>query len=108
MRKTLLAALFAALLPAACYVVPADRRDDYVVAPALPVIVELGVEPYYFHGGFYYFYDHEHWRYSRDRAGPWRDLPRDRYPREIRFRDRDAPHDRGRVPDHERSRDYRD
>ncbi len=105
MRKTRMfyGPLFAALLLSACVVAPQhDRgrdRDYYVVAPALPVIVELGVEPYYFHSGFYYYYqerDHR-WSYSRDRAGPWNELPRDRYPREIRYKGRN----------HDRDRDYR-
>jgi hypothetical protein len=102
MHRTLYAALLAALLLPACYVAPAHRHD-YVVAPALPVVVELGVTPYY-HGGFYYNYHHRdhRWTYSRDRAGPWKDLPRDRYPREVRYRDYD-----GRDRDRDRDRDYR-
>ena len=97
--------LFAALLLPGCVVSPA-YGPDYMVAPALPVTVELGVEPYYVHDGFFYYYherDHR-WSYSRDRAGPWKDLPRDRYPREIRYRDRDSHGDR----DRERDRDHRD
>ena len=101
MHRTFYIALLAALLLPACVVTPADRGPDYVVAPALPLIVELGVEPYYFHGGFYYYYqDRDHrWSYSRARTGPWRDLPRDRYPREIRYKDRDG-RDRDRDRDH--------
>jgi hypothetical protein len=99
MHRMLYAALLAALLPTACYVVPAD--SDYVVAPALPVVVELGVEPYYYHGGFHYYYhDHDHrWDYSRSRAGPWKALPKNRYPREIRYKDHDG---RGRGGDRDR------
>jgi hypothetical protein len=95
MHKTLYAALFAALLPTACYVVPTDRGDNYVIAPALPVVVELGVEPYYYHSGFYYYYHDQdrRWNYSRARTGPWKELPRDRYPREIRYKDRDRDRD---------------
>lgn len=117
MHRTLYAVLLATLLiPAACYVVPAHRGPDYVVAPALPLVVELGVEPYYFHGGYYYYYhEHDHrWTYSHARTGPWRTLPRDRYPREIRYyRDRDRDRgpgpdrDRGRGRDRDRDRDYR-
>jgi len=99
MHRTLYAALLAALLPAACYVVPAD--SDYVVAPALPVVVELGVEPYYYHSGFHYYYHDRRWDYSRARTGPWKALPRERYPREIRYKDR---HDRDR--DGSRDRRY--
>ena len=104
MHRTLLyGPLLAVLLLPACVVTPA-QGPDYVVAPALPVIVELGVEPYYFHDGFFYYYherDHR-WSYSRDRAGPWKALPPDRYPREIRYRHRDQDRE------HERDRDRRD
>lgn len=98
------AALLAALLLPACVVAPADRDYDMVVAPALPLIVEFDVDPYYYHGGFFYYYqDNDHlWRYSRSRSGPWHNLPRDRYPREVRFkhRDRDGDRNRGyRYPD---------
>jgi hypothetical protein len=84
--------LAVALLPA-CVVAPA--HGPYVVAPALPVMVELDVVPY-FYGGFYYTYHprDQHWRYSRSRTGPWIELPRDRYPREIRYKDRDRDRDR--------------
>lgn len=100
MRKMPYAALLAALLPTACYVVPADRGPDYVVAPALPVIVELDVEPYYYHGGYYYYYHDHNWSYSHAKKGPWKALPRDRYPREVRHRGRD-----GRDGDRDRDRD---
>lgn len=79
----LIAALL--LLPG-CIVAPAP---DYVVAPALPVIVELDVVPYHYRGYYYHYHNHDRrWSYSRSKAGPWRELPRDRYPREIRYKDR--------------------
>lgn len=89
------APLLAALVLSACVVTPAD--GPYVVAPALPVVVELDVVPYY-HGGYYYHYhDRDRvWSYSRSKAGPWKELPRDRYPREIRYKDREREHDRDR------------
>ena len=108
MRKMLYVALLAALLPTACYVVPTDRGSDYVVAPALPVVVELGLEPYYYHSGFYYYYDNDRrWNYSHARTGPWINLPRDRYPREIRFKDRDGRDRDHRDWDRNRNRDHR-
>ena len=94
MHRMPYAVLLAALLLTGCVVAPADRDAGWVVAPALPVVVELGVEPYYFHNGFYYYYHNQLWSYSHERTGPWRELPRDRYPREIRYRDRDG-RDRG-------------
>lgn len=107
MRRIPHAPLLAALLLAGCVVAPADRDYDVVVAPALPVVVEFDAYPYYYYGGFYYYYhDHDRaWRYSRHKTGPWKDLPRDRYPREIRYKhryDRDDDRDRGR----DRDRDY--
>jgi hypothetical protein len=119
----LYAALLAAPLLTACYVTPEhrspsyDRSPDYdygyVVAPALPVVVELGVEPYYYHNGFYYYYTSDRrWSYSNARTGPWRVLPPDRHPREIRFKGRDGRYrdyqdwDREREHDHDRDRDW--
>lgn len=108
MQKRLVAVLLAALLPTACYVVPADRGPGYVVAPALPVVVELGVEPYYYHSGFYYYYNNSRWSYSHDKAGPWKELPRDRYPREVRHKNHDGrDRDHDRDDDRDRDRDYR-
>ena len=101
MHRMLYVALLTALLLPACVVAPADRGPEWVVAPALPLVVELGVEPYYYHSGFYYYYNDRRWSYSHARTGPWRDLPRDRYPREIRYKDHD-----GR--DRDRDRNYRD
>ncbi len=108
MKKIALAAvpaavLIAAFLFAACMVGP-GYRGDVVVAPALPSVVILEDEPYYYYGGYYYFYEGDRWRYSNSRGGPWRDLPRDRYPGEVRFkhRDRDRDEDRGRGERRER------
>lgn len=104
----LIAAPLLAILLTACVVAPADRGYGYgqvVVAPALPLVVEIGPEPYYFYGGFHYFYHDDRWSYSRSRSGPWSDLPRSHYPREIRRRGGfDGP---GRGPDRDR-RDGRD
>jgi hypothetical protein len=86
---------YAALLLSACVVAPAGRGHDYAVAPALPLVVELGVEPYYHHSGYYYYYHKNRWSYARDKRGPWRDLPRDRYPREVRHKVRGHDHDDG-------------
>ena len=103
-RTKLYTPLLGTLLLAGCVVSPA-YGPDYGVAPALPITVDLDVEPY-FYGGFYYYYhqnDH-HWTYAHDRAGPWRELPKDRYPREIRFKDHEQYRDRNR----ERERDRHD
>lgn len=87
MFKPVHAALIGALLLSGCVVAPTDRHHhDVVVAPALPIIVELDVDHIYFHAGFYYHYHDHNWRYSRSRTGPWVVLPRDRYPREVRYK----------------------
>ena len=101
MYRMLFVVLPAALLLSACVVAPAGRGPAYVVAPALPLIVELGAEPYYYRSGFVYYYHDNRWKYSRSRKGPWMVLPRDRYPREVRYRGHGDRHDNGH------GRDYR-
>ncbi|NMG29826.1 hypothetical protein [Aromatoleum evansii] len=86
MYKKLVLASLAALLLSACVVAP--PRGAVVVAPALPAIVEFDVEPYYYHRGYYYYYENSRWRYASSRSGPWVELPRSHYPREIRFKAR--------------------
>lgn len=90
MNKMHIVAPLAALLLSACVVAPVDQgpyRPGYAVAPALPLVVELGVEPYYYQQGYHYHYENNVWRYSNSRSGPWADLPRSHYPRETRFKD---------------------
>lgn len=99
MVRALLVAPFIALMLNACVLVPSDRGYGLVMAPALPAIVELGAAPYYYQRGYYYFYDNSRWRYSHSRSGPWSDLPRNRYPRETRFKGRP---DGRRGDDHDR------
>jgi hypothetical protein len=97
MNRMLYVALLTAPLLTACIVEPANRGPGFIVAPALPLIVELGAEPYYYQSGYHYYYHNDRWSYSNARTGPWIDLPRDRYPREIRYRDHSDG--RGRGPD---------
>ena len=94
MLRISLVAPIMALLVNACVLVPADNGYGMVLAPALPSIVELGLEPYYYQRGYYYYYNNSRWRYSHSRSGPWSDLPRNRYPRETRFKGRDGRRDR--------------
>lgn len=113
MNKSLIAAPLAALLLSACVVAPTGRGHGGGVGigltvPTLPLIVELGSDPYYAYGGYTYYYDNNRWRYAGSRAGPWVDLPRSHYPRETRFRGRHDGRDRDRdgVPDRrDRDRD---
>lgn len=103
MYRMLILVPLTALLLSACVVTPVDR---VVVAPALPVIVELDVEPYYYQHGYYYYYDSNHWRYSNSRSGPWAELPRSHYPKETKYKGRGDG--RGRDKGHDHDHDRRD
>ena len=100
MNRMPIVAPLMALLLSACVLVPADHGSEMAVVPALPLIVELGVEPYYYQRGYFYHYDNNSWRYSNSRSGPWADLPRSHYPRETRFKGR--ADGRGGDRDHDR------
>lgn len=111
MKRILLATIILGSLLTACTVTPVGRRgygpDRVVIAPFLPSIVVLEAEPYYFQSGFYYYYNDNRWFYSQSKNGPWADLPRDRYPKETRFKGRDWRQDRDRDHDN-RGRGDRD
>ena len=84
MKKIWLMMIFAVLLTSACYMRTGPQGTTVaVMAPALPAVVEL-YEPYYAYGGYFYYYNNNRWYYANHRNGPWVDLPRDRYPREVR------------------------
>ncbi|MEW6713638.1 MAG: hypothetical protein AB1306_00905 [Nitrospirota bacterium] len=73
----------------ACVFVPAGRHGAGVlVVPPLPAIVVLEEEPYYYHSGYYYYYNNDRWFYSHEKRGPWIDLPRGHYPKDIRYKGR--------------------
>lgn len=95
MRKSIFRALglfvflTAFVMLAACVLVPAGRHGPgVVVVPPLPAIVVLEDEPYYYHSGYYYYYNNGLWFYSNTRGGPWIDLPRGHYPKDLRFKGR--------------------
>lgn len=111
MKRFLMVELFAVALLAGCMVGPGPRGSGgIVVVPALPQVVILEAEPYYQHGGYFYFYQGDRWSYSRSRSGPWVELPRDRYPKEVKFKgqgdDRGKGDDRGQGE--KRGHDKRD
>lgn len=85
MPRKLVVASLAALVLGGCVVAPVGPGPAVVVAPALPAIVEFDTDPYYYYRGYYYYYENAHWRYSSSRSGPWVELPRSHYPREIRY-----------------------
>ncbi len=86
MKRLVLALLFATSILTGCVIAPAPPGYEVEVAPPLPAVIELGVEPYYFSNGYYYFYDNDRWHFSHERHGPWRELPRSHWPKEIRRR----------------------
>ena len=97
--KPVLAGLILSFMLAGCLVAPGPRGGGVVMVPALPPVVVLETEPYYVQGGYHYHYQGNAWYYSHSRSGPWAPLPRDRYPREVKYRDgghdRDDGQDRG-------------
>jgi hypothetical protein len=103
-KVSLLVIIAASFLTTACVVPPpgdegydSPEYGDMRPVP-LPPLVVLDAESYYFHNGLHYHYLNGRWLYSRSRSGPWTDLPRHHYPREVRYKERDGD---GR-------RDYRD
>ena len=95
MRKSIIRMLYqvvllvAFVMLAACVFVPAGRHGSgVVVVPPLPAIVVLEEEPYYYHSGYYYYYNNDRWFYSHEKRGPWIDLPRGHYPKDIRYKGR--------------------
>ena len=85
MKKLWVILILTALLCVSCVLAAGPRGAGLVIAPPLPVVVEL-MDPYYVHGGFHYYYNNDRWYYSRSQGGPWSDLPRERYPREVRYK----------------------
>ncbi len=90
-------------LPRDCYPREVRYRDgghgtQIIIAPPLPPIVVFETEPYYVHQGYHYHYQNNGWYYSRAKSGPWTSLPRDRYPKEVRYRDGRHGDDKGRGP----------
>ena len=100
-KVTVLAGLLVPFMLAGCLMVPGPRGGGVALVPLLPPIVVLDAEPYYVYEGYHYYYRNDGWSYSRSRGGPWIDLPRDHYPREVRFRDGGAQRGGGRNPEHQ-------
>ena len=90
MKRIVFVEVLAVFLLAGCMVGHGPHGGGVVVVPALPSIVVLEAEPYYQHSGYYYYYQNDRWSYSHSRSGPWMELPRDRYPKEVKFKGRGA------------------
>jgi hypothetical protein len=101
-KRTVWAVMLLPLMLAGCLMMPGPGGVGVTLVPALPSIVVLGPEPYYVHQGYYYYYQNNGWYYSHSQRGPWVDLPRDHYPREVRYRDGGGERDGGRNSGHER------
>ena len=86
-KRMVLALLIVPFMLAGCLIVPGRRGGGLALVPPLPPIVVLGAEPYYVHEGYHYHYRNDGWYYAPSRGGPWAQLPRNHYPREVRFRD---------------------
>jgi hypothetical protein len=101
MKRIIPLSIFAAFTLTACIVTPGPYGS--VTVSPLPAIVELDADPYYYQSGYYYNYQNNYWRYSKSRSGPWTDLPKSHWPKEVRHKNRGD----GRDGDHDRDRDYR-
>ncbi len=101
MKTAVLMTGLATMMLSGCLMVPYPPDGTLMVAPPLPAIVWLDTGPYYYSEGYTYYYHNSSWNYSNHRGGPWRELPRDRYPREVRHRDRDGGERQGREQNQE-------
>ncbi len=100
MKRLSFAVLLGAFLLAGC-AVTTGYHGEAVIVPALPSIVVLESEPYYYQSGYHYYYQNDSWYYSSARSGPWVELPRDRYPREVRFKGRGDERGQGEKRGHD-------
>ena len=119
MKRTLpvlLVMFFAAVMLTGCLVGRGPRGEAVYIVPPLPPVVELQDEPYYYQNNYHYYYRDNGWYYSKSRNGPWEPLPRDRYPKETRIKNRheegnqEQRRDQGHQGDrdNERGHDERD
>lgn len=76
---------FAALMCMSCVASVGPHGTSIAIAPPLPAYVEL-YEPYYVYRNYHYYHHDSRWYYSESRGGPWIDLPKNHYPREVRYK----------------------
>ena len=98
-NQILLGVVLLPLLIVGCLVSRSHRDGQITIAPMLPALVVLETEPYYVHEGYHYHYRDGSWYYAHSRTGPWASLPRDRYPKEVRYRNRDSDREQNRRHD---------
>ena len=103
MKKILIVTIFSAFLFGGCAIgFLGGPHGHMIIAPALPVTVELDADNYYVSDGYYYVFRNDVWFYSDSREGPWERLPKSHYPHEVRGHDQGQGHDRGRDHDNRR------
>ncbi|OGV79544.1 MAG: hypothetical protein A3K19_02625 [Lentisphaerae bacterium RIFOXYB12_FULL_65_16] len=100
-KRIALAGLLVSFMLAGCLMVPGRRGREVVVVPALPPVVVLETEPYYVQEGYHYHYQNNGWYYARSRSGPWAPLPRDRYPKDVKFKGGGGGKDGRQNPGHQ-------
>jgi hypothetical protein len=83
LRPLTMALLMWSLSSTGCVMTP-DPYYEGDLAPPLPAVVEMDSGPYYYYRDYHYRYDHDRWHYARHREGPWKELPRSHWPREVR------------------------
>ncbi len=105
MKGFVLVLIFALSTLTACIVSPGPPGYGGVVVSPLPSVIVLGSDPYYYQNGYYYYYNNNAWSYSKSRSGPWTDLPRSHWPKEVRHRTSDNDRHRGSNEDRGRGKD---
>ena len=113
MKKILISTIVMVFLLMACTVMAMGRRPGVgvvVTIPVLPSIVVLEQEPYYYYQGYHYHYTNDRWYYSKSKGGPWNDLSRSHYAKEVKYKKDHWKYDEGRKQyhrDNDRGRDQR-
>jgi hypothetical protein len=103
MKKILIPTIVMVFLLMACTVMAMGRHPGakvVVTIPALPHIVVMEQEPYYYHQGYHYHYTNDRWYYSKSKSGPWKDLPRSHYAKEVKYKKEHWKYDEGRNQYH--------
>jgi hypothetical protein len=106
MKISMLVGGLATMMFSGCLMAPYPPNETVMMAPALPSVVWLDTSPYYVNNGYTYYYHNNGWQYSQHRRGPWVELPRDRCPKEVRYKDRYnvQHHEQEHDQDHNRRR----
>jgi hypothetical protein len=89
MKRKMIVVLISAFFVTGCAIGFGRHGEGLVIVPALPATVELDADQHYYQNGYYYNYQGNAWLYSESREGPWLQLPRNRYPREVHYRNHD-------------------